>query len=344
MAVHAFTSFSYSYLNRARVLAASLRKQHPDWVVWAIVTDVEPEGFQFDLANEDFNRIVTAEQLFGAEMRQWLFKHDIVEACTAVKARALQHILSEPDAEKVIYLDPDIAVFNSLSPIVDALDDSSIVLTPHQIQPDPAKEKRSIFDNEITSLGYGVFNLGFIAVKNDPEGNRFAGWWADRLHDWCYDRRDIGVFVDQKWCDLIPCFFEGVKVLRDPGCNVASWNLNQRIMSYDMDGTAMINGEKLRFFHFTKLGSVGDMMTQRYAGKNVEVYELWWWYREKVKNATDPRVPAGWWHYGTFDNGVRIPKPVRELYRTRDDLQLAFLDPYCVSDGFYKWLKVQKYL
>ena len=52
MAIHAFTSFSYSYLNRARVLASSLRRQHPDWVIWAVMTDKEPEGFTFDLAGK----------------------------------------------------------------------------------------------------------------------------------------------------------------------------------------------------------------------------------------------------------------------------------------------------
>ena len=100
MAVHAFTSFSLSYLNRARVLARSLRRQHPDWVIWAVLTDKDPEGFRFDLAAEDFDRMVTAEELFGEVTNRWLFGHDIVEACTAVKGRALQHILADPDGRK----------------------------------------------------------------------------------------------------------------------------------------------------------------------------------------------------------------------------------------------------
>lgn len=65
MTVHAYTSFSFSYLNRARVWAASLRKQHPDWVIWAVITDKEPKGFQFDLGKEDFDHAVYADDLFG---------------------------------------------------------------------------------------------------------------------------------------------------------------------------------------------------------------------------------------------------------------------------------------
>lgn len=344
MTIHAYTSFSYSYLDRARVLASSLRQQHPDWVIWAVLTDEAPPGYELDWSAEDYDRMITAKELFGDETEQWLFGHDIVEACTAVKGKALQVIMDEPDCEQVFYFDPDIAVFNPMTPVLDALRTHSIVLTPHQIDPEPRADKMAIRDNEVTSLDYGVFNLGFIAVRNDAEARRFADWWADRLHDWCHDRLDIGVFVDQKWCNLIPCFFDDVKVLRDPGLNVASWNLSQRTMTFGPDGTALMNGEPLRFYHFTKLGKVGQTMTERYAGDNTEIYELWLWYQRSVEAAVDPRLPKGWWHYGTFDNGVKIPKPVRELYRDRMDLRAAFPDPYVTGEGkFFGWLRANGY-
>ena len=243
------------------------------------------------------------------------------------------------NASKVVYFDPDIAIFNTMAPVIDMLETHSIILTPHQVDPEPKSDKVAVRDNEITSLAYGVFNLGFVAIANDSEGVRFAKWWADRLYDWCHDRLDIGVFVDQKWCDLVPCFFDRVKVLRDPGYNLASWNLSQRKMRFDADGNALINGELLRFYHFTKLGPVGDTMTQRYARGNMEIHELWAWYRRQVVAATDARIMKGWWYYGTFDNGVKIPKAIRELYRDRQDLRTAFKAPREVADGFFNWLK-----
>lgn len=340
MTVHAFTSCSYSYLNRARVLAATLREQHPDWVIWLVMTDKEPDGFRFDLAQEDYDRLLTAEDLYGAETERWLFGHDIVEACTAVKGRASARILQEPDCDKLIYFDPDIAVFNPMTPVIDLLDTHSLVLTPHQIDPNPRDRPQAIRDNEITSLDYGIYNLGFAAIANDAEGRHFVQWWDDRLTDWCHDRLDIGLFVDQKWCNLVPCFFDNVKTLRDPGYNVASWNLSNRTMHYDNAGTALINGVPLRFYHFTKLGPVGDTMTARYAGDNIEIYELWWWYRHQVAAATDPAIPKGWWYYGSFDNGVKIPKSVRELYRDRKDLRAAFPSPRTTSpDSLLAWIR-----
>lgn len=343
MTVHAFTSFTFSYLNRARVLATSLRRQHPDWVIWAVLTDKPPPGLVFDLAQEAFDRVLSAEDLYGDETDSWLFGLDIVEACTGVKGRAHLRILQEPDVGHVVYFDPDIAVFNSMQPLIDLLVDNAIILTPHQIDPEPAADIFAILDNEIASLNYGSFNLGFVATEAGPEARRFACWWDERLHDWCHDRRDIGVFVDQKWCNLVPCFFDGVKILRDPGYNVASWNLSQRKMHFDASGQALINGKLLRFFHFTKLGPVGDEMTRRYARGNSEIHELWWWYRHEVMRFTDKAIPKGWWHYGTFDNGDPIEKHMRELYRTRKDLQAAFPHPRRTGTGtLHEWLEVAK--
>jgi len=341
MAVHAFTSFTFSYLNRARVLASSLRRQHPDWVIWAIITDKPPKGFHFELADEVFDRMVMVEELYGGETERWLFGLDIVEACTAVKGRALTRILQEPGAECVVYFDPDIAVFNSMEPVIEALATHSIVLTPHQVDPEPADDTRAILDNEISSLEYGSYNLGFVATNVGPEARRFARWWDDRLHDWCHDRRDMGLFVDQKWCNLVPGFFDGVKVLRDPGYNVASWNLSQRKLRFDQEGRALINDRLLRFYHFTKLGPVGDTMTRRYARTNAEIFELWWWYRNQVEAYTEKSLPKGWWHYGTFENGDPINNRVRQLYRSRADLQKTFPDPRRTGkDSFHEWLEL----
>jgi hypothetical protein len=339
---HVFTSFTYSYLNRARVLASTIRRNNPDWEIWAVLIDKLPEGVLRQDALAAFDRILTAEEMFGDEASKWLFGHDIVEACTAVKGRALQTILREPGVGKVVYLDPDIAVFNSLDPVTNLLDNHSIVLTPHLCDAEDRDNKMAILDNEIGSLMHGAYNLGFIAVNQSREAHRFADWWADRLHDWCHDRRDIGVFVDQKWCDLIPSFFDDVKVLRDPGYNVASWNLSKRNLRFDIAGQALINEHLLRFFHFTKLGPIGDVMTRRYAGENSEIYELWWWYRNAVQAESEPAIPEGWWHYGVFENGVQIPKHARELYRARGDLRTAFPDPYKSGrKSFQEWLDLQ---
>ena len=324
MKVLCFSSFTFSYLNRARVLFESLRRFHPDWELVALITDEPPPGFDFDPAREPFDRVVYASELGIADFRAWLFRHDIVEVCTAVKGPFLLQACGG-GADAVIYLDPDTALLNSLAPLTAWLEEDEILLTPHLL--DPNDQPLAIEDNDVATLRTGIFNLGFVAVRTRGEGARFAQWWSDRLLTHCYDDIPNGLFVDQRWCDQVPGLFDKVKVLRDPGYNVASWNLSRRKVSVEKDGRILVNGQPLRFWHFTKLGEVGDAMTRRYAGDNFPVYELWSWYKREVAKATDPAIPPRWWAYGAYADGAPIEKAHRVLYRGRRDLQAAFPDP-----------------
>lgn len=340
MTIHVYTSFTFSYLSRARVLAESLRRHHPDWLIWAVITDRAPDGLDFDVAQEPFDRVLWTHEMFGEKAESWLFGHDIVEACTAVKGKVLELLLAEPGCEQVFYFDPDVALFAPVNDMVATLREpgTSILLTPHQLEPDNTDQ--AIRDNEIASLAFGVFNLGFIAVRADDSGRRFAAWWAARLSKWCHDDRDSGLFTDQKWCNLIPCFFEGVRINRDAGCNVASWNLSRRRVEITRDGEILVNGTPLKFYHFTKMGSFGEVMTQRYAGSDTPIYEIWAWYKRAVAAAEDPAIPARWWNYGCFEDGRAIPKSIRLLYRGRKDLQTAFPAPRAVGRGsLVEWVE-----
>lgn len=331
--IYAYTSFTYSYLGRARVLGHSIKRHHPDWHVVAVITDREPPGFDFDISKEPFDEVILGQDLLGPSSSQWLFQHNIVEACTGVKGAASLELIRRPDADAVIYLDPDTVVFNPLSSVADALVDSAIVLTPHQLSPET--DLRAILDNELAALNFGVYNLGFLALNAHHESaRRFAQWWTDRLDNWCRDDRENGIFVDQKWCDLVPALFDDVNVLRDPGCNVASWNLSNRRIAIDTAGQIRVNRVPLRFYHFTKLGSVGEAMTARYAYNNTVIFELWSWYRNQVRSLTDTRIPKKWWAFDAFSDGSPVTPEMRRLYMDRQDLQRHFNDPFFVdTDG-----------
>ena len=335
--VKCFSSFTFSYLSRAILLAQTLRKAHPDWELWAMMVDKPPPGVDFTEALGHFDHVLYADDLGVPRFRSWLFKHDIVEACTAVKARTLCRLL-ELGADKVVYFDPDIAVFHDLQAIVNRLDDASIILTPHQVQANATQG--SVKDNELTSLKYGIFNLGFVAVRNDDMGRSFAEWWARQLDFACYDEVENGIFTDQKWCDLVPALFDRVFVERDPGCNVASWNLSTRRIAFGRAGEILVNGSPLKFYHYTKINAAGDLMTEKYSGDNVEVMEVWGWYKRALRKIRVDGIPSGYWHYGRFDNAEKIPKSARMFYRGRPDIMEYFEDPFVtVGDSFYEWLR-----
>jgi hypothetical protein len=93
----------------------------------------------------------------------------------------------------------------------------------------------------------------------------------------------------------------------------------------------------LKFYHFTKIGGVGDLMTDRYAADNVEVHEIVNWYRRQV-SAEQNVAPTDWpWHYGRFADGGGVPHAARLLFRQRPDLIEAFDDP--LGPEFRAWLE-----
>ena len=91
MAVHCFTSFTFSYLARAKILVQTLRQAHPDWTIWAVMVD-EPSRERLWAERRIRQRRLCQGPRFR-DFESWLFKHDIVEASTAVKGKMCAHLL-----------------------------------------------------------------------------------------------------------------------------------------------------------------------------------------------------------------------------------------------------------
>lgn len=322
------------------MLVQTLRQVHPDWTVWALIVDELPDSVSAAEAHAGFDKVVFARDLGIPSFDSWIFRHDLVEACTAVKGRMLAEMLRQ-GCETVVYCDPDIAVFSALDGTLARLDGGSILLTPHQTEPNDTLAV--IADNELGSLKFGTYNLGFIAVRNVEEGRRFAGWWADMLRLACYDDPASGFFTDQKWCDLVPALFDGVRIERDPGCNVASWNLSRRQLRITGNGDILVNGSPLKFYHFTKVNGAGDAMIDRYAGANTHVHEIWHWYKRAIAAQEMPSIPSDWWAFGRFDNGMPVSKPMRLPFREDLGLMTAFPQPLKTAGASYlDWLRREK--
>lgn len=193
-------------------------------------------------------------------------------------------------------------------------------------------------DNEMASLIFGVFNLGFLGIRNDAEGRRFSAWWRDRLLRYCHDDRPRGLFTDQKWVNLAPCFFDRIRILRSPAFNVATWNISQRRASGSIAEGITVNGEPLGFYHFSGFDSgAQEIMLHKYGADSPVLFDLRNWYLdacEQQGQAALGRLPS---RYASYTDGTVITLPERVLYRQRADLQAAFPDPFdSGGDGGYR--------
>ncbi|MDH4186166.1 MAG: hypothetical protein OEV08_04145, partial [Nitrospira sp.] len=279
----------------------------------------------------------TIEQLGIPNWKSWAFGHTVVELCTAVKGPAALYFARTPGVEKILYLDPDTKVFNHLAPLSELLDAHEILLTPHLLEPESRTE--AILDNEVSALKHGVFNLGFFAARTSGQGLAFLEWWAQRLLRFCIDDIPNGFFTDQRWCDLAPCFFDRLHIIRDPGYNVATWNVAHRPITKRQDGTYFAGNTPLRFYHFTGYDSGAGMgMLLKYAETQAGARELWENYASDLRHMGHGAAEYRLWRYGTYSNGVPVELEARRRYRFRQDLQSAFPDPYLTERvSFLAW-------
>jgi hypothetical protein len=328
--LHIFTSASVNYLPKVRILCRSLRKHHPEATIHFVLADERPDWLATE--GEPFDHIVGVGELGIPDFRAWSFAHDVVELSTAIKPFALRHLLGLPGCETVLYFDPDMVVFARGDDILATLGTANLALTPHQTKPEETLE--AVLDNEVASLKHGVFNLGFIGVRNTAEGRRFAAWWADRTYHLCRAEVESGLFTDQKWINFAPIFFDGVAILKSPRHNVATWNLTTRRLTGSLESGFEVDGEPLGFYHFTGFDSGAHrIMAVKNAAQSPAVQRLIAWYEREIAVAEDDPISHWPWAFGRFSDGTPIVAAHRLLYREHRDLREAFPDPFDATPG-----------
>jgi glycosyltransferase involved in cell wall biosynthesis len=307
----ACTIIAKNYLPMARVLSDSWMKFHPDCPFFVLLLD-SARGF---FSPEDENvRILFASDLGIPNLDGFLFKYSILEASTGVKPYLCNYLLRRHNIDKLLYLDPDILILNSLDSLRHYLDDANILLTPHLLSPFP-DDGRTQSEHDI--LQAGTYNLGFLALRNNLESKKFLHWWSAKLYHHCLAAVENNLFVDQRWMDMVPALFDGVKIIREPDYNVAYWNLHERVVS--VGDQVLANGRPLRFFHFSGFDADSPWIVSKHQDRFSmtsigEAYKLYIRYRNLL-------VEKGWdqakgWKYthDYFYNGVKIPPSARRYY------------------------------
>jgi len=325
------TIVAKNYLAHARVLMESVRLWNPDLLRIVILVD-RIDGY-FDPGKEPFD-IVLSEELDIPNVLWFHFKYPILELSTAIKPYALGLLLDRFELDKIVYLDPDIKVYASLQPLLDMLDQYSMVLTPHLI--DPLDD--GFHPSELDILRCGTFNLGFIALSAGLETHRFLEWWRKKLYDLCVIDLPRGIFVDQRWMDLAPSLFSRVGIIREPGYNVAYWNLNARRLDRFQD-VLTVNGKPLYFFHFSGFdpknpGEVSRHQNRfRFSTLGAVTQELALQYRDDLFSAGFDACRSWPYAYGRFANGLPIHDRFRSLHHDSRRLRGHLEDPFS-EEGF----------
>ncbi len=331
MRLAVFSLCSNQGVPQAKLLFETIKKFLPDADRFLVLADTRHPAVPYP----DGCVIIAAEELGISDFASFAFRYDRQEFTAAIKPLAFLHLLGMCGYTHCLYFDPDIELFNSLPAVTAALEaNASFILTPHILAP----AEQADGADDIAIMRGGTFNLGFLGVSGTREVRDRLGWWARWLRTHCVDDRPIGLFIDQKFMDLMPGLACGAHILRDPGLNLAFWNLSQRRFQPEAPGGPMVDGAPLGFFHysgfdpakFDQLRTEGDLCEGR-------ALPLGWRqfltsYVDRLRAAGFGQIPADSYAYGRFASGVPIPAIVRRMFR--DDYPAWPDDPF---ESFEAW-------
>ncbi len=315
-----FTSICSNYTHKARLLAESVKKNIPRAKFVVCLTERNVPDI---VKCEYFDDIILAKDVWKDNFDHFIFKHGIVEASTAVKGRFLQYLMETYDNEKFIYLDPDCYVYSDFVELREILDRKPIAVCPHLLQP-------GNIDMELSATSHGIYNLGFLAVKKCEESQRFVNWWAERLELFCYDDIPRGIFTDQKWVDLAPCFFD-VEIFKHKGYDFSIWSLLDSGLE-ESNGEYFVKGYPLRFIHFSGQGEMAEKCMRNWLPEGDHPFRrLYNKYNELHSRSDRDKVSCTVWSYSLYEDNSPISDEIRIAYRNNISW-LPVENPFALND------------
>jgi glycosyltransferase involved in cell wall biosynthesis len=335
--VAACTIISKNYIALARTLADSFHKFHPNVAFFVLLVD-QVDGY-FEPQEERFY-LVGTDELDIPYKDSFCFKYNILELNTAIKPYFLSHLFEKFSIKKLIYFDPDILLTQAVSNLFELLKTHSIILIPHITVP----LEDNFRPSELDLLQAGTYNLGFIALAATPTTRRLLTWWQNRVYEQCLLAPDRGMHVDQKWMDLALGLFDEVFILREPGYNVAYWNLHSRTVHF-VGNRIMVNGEPCYFFHFSGFDPLNISMVSKHQNRFTlndlgQAAELFRQYRDLLLANGHEQAKKWPYGFGYFDNGAKIPDIARRMYHALGVERKKFGNPFSTTydRSFFSWL------
>jgi hypothetical protein len=325
-----------STLALARVVARSFSEHHPGVPFYVLLTD-EVDGY-FDPVLEPYE-LLRLDELTVPEPARFRFGLPQQPLSYAATPYLIAKLLAL-GYERVLFVKQESLVLGELETTLSGLAPGGVALTPHLLAP---LDGAGAEERELNILLSGVFNAGFVGVTAGDSANRFLAWWQDRVYRDCHHGVAQGMHYEQRWLDLAPAYFENVRVLRDPGLNVAHWNLPDRRVTVS-NGDVQVDDRVCRLFRFSGFDVDHPHAATRYSARlRVEdlgdaalIFER---YRQALFDQGAQETATWPYAYARFDNGVDIPDVARQVYASQENVT-GFGDPFAYegAHSYYSWL------
>ena len=355
-----FTICAKNYIGLATILGKSIAKYNNDTDYYIVVADEFGINDNFELPEN----VLIAKNILSIETSDWVnmtFKYNLTEFCTSIKPFSFEYFFNSKKYSKVIYMDPDTFLYDSLEYVYEKLDSHLFVTAPHITIPDVP------YTGDLPDTSFlfnGISNLGFLGARKSDKSIEIMKWWEDRLKKLCFGEMLWAVCTDQKWMDFLPAFLDNNEVYfsNHLGLNIAPWNYFERKVIKENGKYYVVsrreireNKDKLIFAHFAgynykefaadKLVNNKSRMRisnlKDYDDINAPLQEYIDWIWENRSDFL--KYLSLNYTYGTFDNGVKIDKLHRRLYNGIHTNFGYSKNPFTTGTGsFYDLLKSKK--
>lgn len=306
------TIVSGNYIAQARVLCRSLMEHEPEVRRFVLLVD---RPVAKAVRNDEPFEVIPVESLRIPDFDDFMAQYTVMEANTAVKPYVLAHLFEHFGVDRLVYLDPDILVMGPLTEVWNGLERGNVVLTPHLR--DPFRDLEHPTELEI--LRSGTYNLGFVALRRGENADRLLEWWCEKTEHDCVVDLANGLFVDQKWMDLVPGYIDDVVLLRDPEYNIAYWNLHERELT-EQSGKYFVDGRPLAFFHFSGYSPDRPLVLSRHQTRHdlrsLPVHRrLFDFYGSRLREEDHDEAKSYSYGFAKLSNGIPVSPALRAAVR-----------------------------
>lgn len=296
-----YTVCSANHLAHCKTMADSFVQYNPEYELFIILIDRVNE--RFNLSSFNPYNILEISKLDIPDFDIMAAQYSVIELNCAMKPFVAKWLFEQYQPAILLYIDSDTWVFSSFESVEKSLLENDLVITPHFTKAYPDDQ---LLPRERDILRSGLYNAGFMGMRNAPNTHDFLNWWAGHMKGECYYNFAEGMGVDQIWLNLVPLLFKQVYIHPDPGLNMAYWNLHERTLQVK-DGLYWVNNHHpLVFLHISgyqfSQPSIISRHQNRYSFADHPILEdLLAIYRSKVKE-------NGYDFYDNLTCAYAIPK------------------------------------
>ncbi len=218
-----------NYFPQTKFAIESAKQKNPDYKIILLSDGIKSELADINLTFRDLK----------LDKDWWIFTG---------RPAILKYALKNLNFDYAMLVDGDTYTYNSYKKLEDEFEKgASVIVIPHLLKPLPIDN----FFPELRQISLmGNYNAGMFG--SSQKGLEFILWLTDQTKKMPHVIPSLGLAAEQGWLRYAADFDENTKIFRNPGYNIAYWNIKQRDIAR-VDDTLYADGEELVLMHFSGL-------------------------------------------------------------------------------------------